>query len=99
MDATSARKATDRRSLSELDEVVMCAGVCVLFCSRILTRATIYTGAECGQRRVEINNVGSAEQHADFLTKRLRVFFFFRTRISGAFDQRGVDTNIVRWAK
>ena len=31
---------------------------------------------ECVQRRVEINNAGSAEQHADFLDKPLCAFFF-----------------------
>ena len=44
------------------------------------------------------NNVGSAEQHADFLSKPLRLLFF-RTSTSVACGQRRVEINNVRSAE
>ena len=71
MGADCARKANDRRSVS--GAAIICAGAYVFF-------ATQMSGA-CGQRGVENNNVRSAEQHADFLTKPLHTeaFSFHRT--------------------
>ena len=54
VDATSARKATDRRSV--LGGSMMFVGT-----NELLLR-TRMSGA-CGQRRVDINNVRSAKQH------------------------------------